>query len=98
MERAEEIAYGPLNLLPRDFEEMQPHEFEKLLDGYKKRKREREFEQAYFTTWVLNAQLTKPITAQQILEPLWKVEENEKQTEDDEEYMRKTFRMPKGGK
>lgn len=98
MERAEKIAYGPLNLLPHEFEELQPHEFEKLLDGYRSRKRESELQQAYFTAWIVNVQLTKPISAQQILDPLWKAEENEKQTEDDEDYMRKAFRMPKGGK
>lgn len=83
--------------MPREFEQLQPHEFEKLIDGYKKRKKEQEFSYAYFTACIMNTQLKEPITPHKILEPIWKEEQNERQTADDEEYLRNRFKMPKGG-
>ena len=92
LEWAEKIAYGPLNLTPRQFEELQPHEFYALLDGYHWRKKYQEGIFAYFTAWLINTHLKEPISPAVILAPL---QENQKNKEDrrkeDEEYLRKRF-------
>jgi len=58
-----------LNLKPWEFEELQPHEFYELLDGYDWRKRENDNNQAYFTHWIVNSFGGK-VSPADILKPL----------------------------
>lgn len=92
MNWAEPIAYGALQLNPRSFEELQPHEFYKLIEGYIWRKKEAENKTAYFLAHLINAQgtLKKPVTPKDLLAPLRPDEIRDKRKED-AEYLRKLF-------
>lgn len=70
IESAEKIAYGALNLTPREFEDLQPQEFEKLIAGYTWRKQRDEEKLAYFTCWQVAPHMSRAITVEKILNPL----------------------------
>lgn len=89
MSWAEPIAYGPLDLRPRNFERLQPHEFYALLEGYNWRKKDKENLFAYFASWIINTQLKEPIGPDILLKPLRENPEEKKRT--DEEYMKERF-------
>jgi hypothetical protein len=97
LEWAEPIAYGPLNLLPETFGKLQPHEFEKLWDGYQWRKKQRETEAAYWVHRIAVHLVKKPMTPEELLRPL-RQEEAKQNRVADEQYLRETFknRLPGG--
>ena len=49
LESIEQMAYGLLELKPRELDRLQPHEFEKMLEGYVMRRDKQNEVQAYFT-------------------------------------------------
>lgn len=61
------------------------------------RKKENEYIQAYFTASIINCQLKDPIQPKELLNPLWSDDKNKSNPMEDEEYLRKKFRIPKGG-
>lgn len=81
--------------MPNVFEELQVHEFQKLLDGYEARRKEEDYRRAYFISWLIAPHVKEQITADQIIEPLWGKKTTSKE---DETYMRDLFKLPKGGK
>lgn len=89
---AEVVAFGPLQLLPEQFETLQPQEFAALLRGHEVRERERRTEMAYWVACMMNTQLTKPVKTTDLLKP-FDVEKTRTKTETDEEYMRRAFRL-----
>ena len=64
------MAYGPLNLKPREFEELQPCEFEQLLEGYKWRQENTENLMAYFTACQMSVHTKHPVSPMALLKPL----------------------------
>lgn len=94
MNWAEPIAYGALNLKPREFEELQPHEFYKLMDGYKWRKQEQEALFAYFVLPIVNSQgtLKHPIEMKHLLDPL-QPDQKRLKKQQDAEYLKKVFNL-----
>lgn len=92
MELAEDTAYGELDLTPREFEELQPREFYKLMDGYKRRQRAKDYRRAYFISWMIAPHVTRAITADTIARPLWETkEERIKQAAKDRIVLREEF-------
>lgn len=81
-----------MELKPREFEELQPHEFYLLLEGYMWRRKDTENILAYFLTPLVNAPgaLKKPFTASDYLAPL-RQEEVKTQKRKDAEYLRQLF-------
>lgn len=57
---------------------MQPHEIRKIFHAYKERRKDEDFRRAYFISWMVNTQLRKPISPQDIFDPLWKTEEDKR--------------------
>jgi hypothetical protein len=90
MEWAEPIAYGQLKLAPREFEDLQPHEFIKLISGYAWRREHNENMAAYWVANLMNVQLRKPIMQKDLLQPL-RAEKLRTQREEDEEALREEF-------
>ncbi|MBU2703875.1 hypothetical protein Ga0466249_005025 [Sporomusaceae bacterium BoRhaA] len=90
------MAYGPLGLKPCEFEELQPHELLKMLEGYNWRKEHRENELAYFVCQLMNIEgkaLKENITPAELLKPL---RERGKPTDGkkaDAEYLMKKFKL-----
>ena len=85
---------------PQDFERMQPHEFEKLLDGYKWRQEQKRTEierqdivYAYFISMLLNVNLKKKdrVTVGDLLDPLYPGRKNSKK-DNDEEALKAKFK------
>jgi len=73
LEWAEPLAYGPLNLKPQEFEQLQPSEFLQLWDGYIWRKENNEDITAYFVCHIMNLigkSLKRNITPKDLLKPL----------------------------
>lgn len=73
VEWAEPIAYGPLELKPCEFEQLQPHEFQQLFEGFKWRQENNENILAYFTCHLMNISgrsLKKSISPNEMLKPL----------------------------
>jgi len=93
---AETLAYGPLNLRPWEFNRLQPHEFYKILDGYKWRMDERNAIISYFVTPLINSQGTmkKAVTMKDLLSPLQNKKEEKQQ---EKEYLRQIFNLQDGG-
>lgn len=87
-----------MGLTPNQFEELQPHEFQQLWDGYIWRKENNENMLAFFVCNLMNIEgksLKQPITPSQILKPL-RQPEIRKTKSKDEEYLRKQFNLPGG--
>jgi len=83
-----------LQLKPREFEKLQPHEFYKLLDGYKWRKYELESLAAYFVAPIINSQgtLKHPVSMKDLIDPLQPDRKRaEKQSE--AEYLKQVFNL-----
>jgi len=73
LEWAEPLAYGPLNLKPQEFEQLQPCEFMQLWDGYVWRKEHNEDIAAFFVCHLMNLEgkiLKRNITPKELLKPL----------------------------
>lgn len=65
------MAYGLLELKPRELDKLQPHEFEKMLEGYVMRRDKQNEVQAYFTYLMVAPHVKKDsITVEKILKPL----------------------------
>ena len=95
MKWAEPIAFGPLNLDPRTFEELQPHEFYSLIEGYIWRKHERQNETAYFVAEILNMSgrmAQKRIKAEDLVKPLQAEKKKERNVKEDLTHLRKVFK------
>ena len=62
-----------LSLTPREFEELQIQEFNAMVQGHLRRKRERDEMNAYFTYWQLKPHLgeNSSLTPADILAPLY---------------------------
>ena len=102
IEWAEPLAYGPLNLLPREFEKLQPTEFNQLLEGYNWRAKRKEEFAAYFVSCLMNIEgksLKHNIGAKHLLEPL-RVGNKKAIKIDrkvDKQYLIETFNLKLGG-
>ncbi len=57
MAQAEQVAYGPLNLKPSEFERLTPREFELMCKGYEARMRDLDVRLGYFFTMATNVHL-----------------------------------------
>jgi hypothetical protein len=79
-----------LNLKPWEFERLQPHEFISLMKGYSWRKEEQENMFAFFTAYIMNVQLSKPITAANLLEPIRGTQTDKRKS--DIEYLQEKFK------
>lgn len=85
-------------MMPSQLDDLQPHEFMKLWDGYKWRKENNENILAFFTCHLMNIEgksLKQPITPSKILKQL-RQPEVKKSKSKDEEYLRKQFNLPGG--
>jgi len=91
LEWAEPIAYGPLNLMPGAFEQLQPHEFVDLWDGYKWRQEQEENRLAYFTACQMSVHTSKPVSPKDLLKPLRQTVK-QRDRKDDEEYFKEKFK------
>lgn len=72
-EWAETIAYGPLNLTPEQFEQLQPHEFELLVEGYDWRENHNGEIMAYFVSKLMSVHTKNPVK----VTDLWKSKKGE---------------------
>ncbi|MEG0798696.1 MAG: hypothetical protein RR384_07920 [Acidaminococcaceae bacterium] len=86
-----------MNLSPKDFEELQPHEFYKLLTGFKWRQENEENLLAYFTSWQMSVHTKKPVDATDLLKPLRPELKGEKK-KSDAEYLKELFNLEGGEK
>ncbi|WP_196602164.1 hypothetical protein [Pectinatus frisingensis] len=78
--------------MPDQFENLQPHEFYKLIDGYEVREKENDFKRAYFTSWLIAPHLKEPVTVQQIMKPLHESREDQlKKAAEDRTILLKEF-------
>lgn len=78
-----------LCLLPKQFEALQPGEFYKLIEGYEAREKANDFKRAYFVAWLIAPHLKEPVSAQDILKPLYdKPKTQAEQAEDKATLMR----------
>jgi hypothetical protein len=86
----EPMAYGALNLNPREFDRLQPQEFEKLLEGYAWRSNRHNELMAYFTYWIVAPHVKKnAVTIEKILNPLKPKQAKKEISEGDKDYFRK---------
>lgn len=72
---------------------MQPHEFNKMLEGYKWRTEERDALITYFVVPIINSQgtLKNPVTIKDLLAPLKNQDIKKKQ--EDKEYLKQVFNL-----
>lgn len=85
-----------LGLSIDEFLNLQPQELRKIAKAYNERKKEEDFRRSYFVSWIVNCQLEKPVSVNDIYEPLWvSKEEKEKQMMDDREVLFKEFNLSK---
>ncbi len=78
---------------PWEFEQLQPHEFMSMYEGYGWRREYQEDLLAYFVSNLMNIEgkcLKRSILPSELLSPLRKHSE-EKNKEDEEQYLRETF-------
>lgn len=98
---AEPLAYE-IGLRPKEFEQMQPGEFWKMLEAYQRRQREQDYRTAYFVSYLIAPYLKKEsnITVEDIVDPLWedpeelkkrKAEEKKQKNESDRKVLEKEF-------
>lgn len=83
-----------MELKPREFEELQPQEFYKLIDGYEWRKQEFEALAAYFVLPIINSQgtLKHLIEMKDLLDPLHPEKKRESK-QLDAEYLKEVFNL-----
>lgn len=90
MEMVEPMAYGALNLSPRELDRLQPQEFEKLLEGYTWRSNRRNELMSYFTYWIVAPHVKKnAVSIDKILNPLKPKQAKKEISEGDKDYFRK---------
>lgn len=95
VEWAESIAYGPLDLKPRQFERLQPHELYAMLDGYAWRQEQRQTETAYWISHLLNISgksLKRPVKLRDLLKPLRQKAPIKRDKKEDEACLKETFK------
>lgn len=81
------MAYGALNLNPRQFDRLQPHEFEKLMEGYEWRANRHNELMSYFTYWIVAPHCKRnSVTPQKIAKPLQPQKKKAEATEEDKNY------------
>lgn len=86
------MAYGALQLSPREFDKLQPHEFYALLDGYSWRREDRLAETAYWVASLLNMEgkvAKKQISPISLLKPFLPKEKHN--VRDDAKYLKELF-------
>lgn len=102
------MAYGVLELKPREFEELQPHELLSLWSGFLARERRRKAALAdciqigaYYCAHLLNISgksLKRHINPQDLARPLVSAligeAEGADSRKEDEEYLRRVFKLP----
>ncbi|MPM84133.1 hypothetical protein SDC9_131204 [bioreactor metagenome] len=93
---AEEIALGPLKLLPEQFEKLQPDEFLKMWNGYKWRQEQEENRMAYFTAAAMSVHTKKPVSPKDLLKPLRQVKKRPVNRKEEEKYLREKFGLSGG--
>lgn len=76
--------------MPWQFEQLQPHEFYLLLDGYKWRQEQQENMQAYWVANVMAPHLKKAVTPKELLKPFRR--EKQKQKSNNAQYLREQFK------
>jgi len=101
VEWAEPIAYGPLELKPWEFEQLQPHEFYKLYEGFVWRQEQQEALAAYFVSHLMNISgkvAKRTIQPKDLLKPLRQASK-QRDKKVDEEYLKDIFKdsLQKGG-
>jgi len=90
-----------LGLKPWEFSRLQPHEFYKLLDGYKWRQEHQEALTAYFVSHLMNISgkvAKRTIQPNDLLKPLRRPPKHQDKKAD-EEYLKELFKdvLQKGG-
>lgn len=88
------MAYGALNLKPRDFEDLTVTEFLDLLQGYKWRKEREEEFAAYFVSCLMNVEgksLRNNIKVKDLIAPFRNTVTRTKK--EDKEYLKKVFNL-----
>jgi hypothetical protein len=70
--QAEQVAYGPLNLKPSEFERLTPREFELMCKGYEARMLDLDVRLGYFFTMATNVHLkaSQRITVKDVMKAL----------------------------
>lgn len=83
IESTEQSAYA-VGIRPDEYGRLQPHELRKIFDAYKQKQKDRDYRTAYFLSWLVNLQVTKPIEYTKIADPLYvtKEEQQEKLAEE----------------
>lgn len=61
IQSTEPIAYGPLKLKPIEYEKLQVHEFNKMLEGYMLRQRSDDRRNSYFTACIMQCMAANTI-------------------------------------
>ncbi len=92
---SEKVAYA-LGLKPREFDDLQPSELLKMVDGYRERTRREDERRAYFTSWAIAPMTMKPPSPIDIVRPLYPAEtaaEEKARREADEAALRRDFGM-----
>lgn len=84
------MAYGALNLNPRELDRLQPQEFEKMLEGYAWRTDKRNELMSYFTFWMVAPHVKKnAVSIEKILNPLKPKQAKKEIADEDKDYFKK---------
>lgn len=79
--------------MPKEFEELTPGEFRKIVEASEARRKDEDYRRSYFVAMLMNPHLKDPVSPEQIFNPLYYTadELNEKknqQAEEDLEYFK----------
>lgn len=78
--------------MPDQFDNLQPHEFMKMWDGYQWRKENRENELAYFTAAAMSVHTKKPVSPKELLKPLRQKVKKQRNKKNDEAHLKEVFK------
>lgn len=99
VEATEPIAYGVLGMMPAMYESLQVQELYCMLESREAEEKRQDEKRAYYLSWLVSTQCTKPVSAIDILAPLYPEERKKealrqaRQREEDEEYLRREFAL-----
>ena len=97
VEATEPVAYGILGITPEVYESLQVREFYLMLESREAEEKRQDWKRAYFVSCLVSVQCTKPVSAIDILAPLYPEEREkeakrrEEQCRADEEYLKREF-------
>ena len=74
IDATEEQAYA-VGVSVEEYGRLQPHELRKIFDAHKQKQKDADYRTAYFLSWLVNLQVTKPIEYTKIADPLYITEE-----------------------